>query len=33
MTFLPFFMKAAQHALREHPYLNAAIDDATRRSS
>jgi pyruvate dehydrogenase E2 component (dihydrolipoyllysine-residue acetyltransferase) len=29
LTFLPFFMKAAQHALREHPYLNAAIDDAT----
>ena len=28
MTFLPFFMKAAQHALRQHPYLNAAIDDA-----
>jgi pyruvate dehydrogenase E2 component (dihydrolipoamide acetyltransferase) len=27
LTFLPFFMKAAQHALREHPYLNAAIDD------
>lgn len=29
MTFLPFFIKAAQHALREHPSLNAAIDDAT----
>lgn len=28
LTFLPFFIKAAQHALREHPYLNAAIDDA-----
>jgi len=28
LTFLPFFMKAALHALREHPYLNAAIDDA-----
>jgi pyruvate dehydrogenase E2 component (dihydrolipoyllysine-residue acetyltransferase) len=28
MTYLPFFIKAAQHALREHPYLNAAIDDA-----
>jgi len=27
LTFLPFFMKAVQHALREHPYLNAAIDD------
>ena len=29
MTFLPFFIKAAQHALREHPCLNAAIDDKT----
>jgi pyruvate dehydrogenase E2 component (dihydrolipoyllysine-residue acetyltransferase) len=29
LTFLPFFIKAAQHALREHPPLNAAIDDAT----
>jgi pyruvate dehydrogenase E2 component (dihydrolipoyllysine-residue acetyltransferase) len=29
LTFLPFFIKAAQHALREHPSLNAAIDDAT----
>jgi len=28
LTFLPFFIKAAQHALREHPLLNAAIDDA-----
>ena len=27
LTFLPFFIKAAQHALREHPYLNASIDD------
>ena len=27
LTFLPFFIKAAQHALREHPLLNAAIDD------
>lgn len=27
LTFLPFFIKAAQHALREHPFLNAAIDD------
>ena len=27
LTFLPFFIKAAQHALREHPTLNAAIDD------
>jgi pyruvate dehydrogenase E2 component (dihydrolipoamide acetyltransferase) len=29
LTFLPFFIKASQHALREHPSLNAAIDDAT----
>lgn len=29
LTFLPLFIKAAQHALREHPYLNAAIDDAS----
>ena len=29
LTFLPFFIKAAQHALKEHPLLNAAIDDAT----
>lgn len=28
LTFLPFFIKAAQHALREHPLLNASIDDA-----
>ncbi|BEH09360.1 MULTISPECIES: dihydrolipoamide acetyltransferase family protein [Geobacter] len=27
LTFLPFFIKAVQHALREHPCLNAAIDD------
>jgi len=27
MTYLPFFMKAVQHALREHPFLNASIDD------
>ncbi|HBG04379.1 MAG: branched-chain alpha-keto acid dehydrogenase subunit E2 [Geobacteraceae bacterium GWC2_58_44] len=30
LTFLPFFMKAAQHALREHPMLNASIDDAAQ---
>lgn len=29
LTFLPFFIKAVQHALREHPSLNAAIDDVT----
>ncbi|MDA8175373.1 MAG: dihydrolipoamide acetyltransferase family protein [Nitrospiraceae bacterium] len=27
LTFLPFFIKAAQHALREFPALNAAMDD------
>jgi len=27
LTFLPFFIKAAQHALTQHPYLNASIDD------
>jgi len=31
LTFLPFFIKAAQHALREHPMLNASIDDATQQ--
>jgi pyruvate dehydrogenase E2 component (dihydrolipoamide acetyltransferase) len=31
LTFLPFFIKAAQHALREHPYLNAAINDAAEQ--
>jgi len=29
LTFLPFFIKAVQHALRQHPYLNASIDDAS----
>ena len=27
LTFLPFFIKAAQHALVGHPRLNATIDD------
>ncbi|GFO54899.1 dihydrolipoamide acetyltransferase component of pyruvate dehydrogenase complex [Geomonas sp. Red276] len=27
LTFLPFFIKAAQHALREYPLLNASIDE------
>ena len=27
LTFLPFFIKASQHALKEHPLLNASIDD------
>lgn len=26
LTFLPFFIKAVIHALAEHPYLNASID-------
>ncbi|HLA00103.1 MAG TPA: dihydrolipoamide acetyltransferase family protein [Thermodesulfovibrionales bacterium] len=26
LTFLPFFMKALQHSLVEHPYLNASVD-------
>jgi len=30
LTFLPFFIKAAQHALREHPLLNASIDDVAQ---
>ncbi|MDA8091443.1 MAG: dihydrolipoamide acetyltransferase family protein [Nitrospiraceae bacterium] len=25
LTFLPFFIKAAQHALKEHPVLNASL--------
>jgi pyruvate dehydrogenase E2 component (dihydrolipoamide acetyltransferase) len=28
LTFMPFFIKAVLHALSEHPYLNASIDDA-----
>lgn len=28
LTFFPFFIKAVQHALRDYPYFNAAIDDA-----
>jgi pyruvate dehydrogenase E2 component (dihydrolipoamide acetyltransferase) len=27
LTFMPFFIKAVLHALAEHPYLNASIDD------
>ncbi|MBJ6723199.1 dihydrolipoamide acetyltransferase family protein [Geomesophilobacter sediminis] len=27
LTFLPFFMKAALHALKDHPNLNAAVDE------
>jgi pyruvate dehydrogenase E2 component (dihydrolipoamide acetyltransferase) len=26
LTFIPFFIKAAQHSLTEHPYLNASVD-------
>jgi len=29
LTFLPFFIKAVQHALQSFPSLNAAIDDDT----
>jgi pyruvate dehydrogenase E2 component (dihydrolipoamide acetyltransferase) len=29
LTFLPFFIKATQHALKEFPYFNAAIDEAS----
>jgi len=28
LTFLPFFIKAIQHALTEHPLLNASVDEA-----
>lgn len=27
LTFLPFFMKAVQHAMNEHPMLNASVDE------
>lgn len=27
LTFLPFFIKAAYHALVEHPFLNASMDE------
>lgn len=28
LTFLPFLMKAVQHALKAHPMLNASVDEA-----
>ncbi len=27
LTFMPFFIKAVQHALTEHPLLNASVDE------
>ncbi len=27
LTFMPFFIKAVLHALAEHPYLNASVDN------
>ena len=27
LTFLPFFIKAVQHALKSHPHLNASVDE------
>ncbi|MBI4824129.1 MAG: 2-oxo acid dehydrogenase subunit E2 [Nitrospirae bacterium] len=27
LTFMPFFIKAVQHALKEHPLLNASVDE------
>jgi pyruvate dehydrogenase E2 component (dihydrolipoamide acetyltransferase) len=29
LTFMPFFLKAVQHALAEHPLLNASVDEET----
>ena len=29
LTFLPFFMKAAQHALQAYPMVNASVDEKT----
>ncbi len=29
LTFLPFFIKAVQHALEEHPLMNAGVDEET----
>lgn len=31
LTFMPFFVKAVQHALKEHPMLNASLDEETER--
>ena len=31
LTFLPFFMKAAQHALAMHPMINASVDESAEQ--
>jgi len=31
LTFLPFFIKAVQHAIKEHPLLNSSLDEAAAR--
>jgi len=31
LTFLPFFIKAVQHAIKEHPLLNSSLDEEAAR--